>query len=45
MRETIFGDIEYRRHMDVKWGIDLLGRKSNTKGVNAGLDHYYFFNP
>ena len=45
MRETIFGDIEYRRHMDVKWGIDLLGRKSSLKAINAGLDPYYFFNP
>ena len=25
MRELIFGDEEYRRYMDVKWGVDLLG--------------------
>ena len=26
MREMIIGDAEFRKYMDVKWGVDLLGR-------------------
>ena len=43
MREMIFGDEEYRRYMDERWGIDLLGGKGNKKAIDAGLDPYYFW--
>ena len=43
MREEIFGDEEYRRYMDSKWGVDLLGQKATKKAVDGGLDPYYFW--
>ena len=29
--------------MNDKWGIDLLGRSVSKKGIDAGLDPYYFW--
>ena len=29
MRELIIGDAEFRKYMDVKWGVDILGRKGS----------------
>ena len=26
MREKLIGDKEFRKYMDVRWGVDLLGR-------------------
>ena len=45
MRETIVGDTEYRRYMDSKWGVDLLGREGNKIATDCGLDPYYFWDP
>ena len=43
MRDLLFGDDEFRRYMDVKWGVDLLGRKGSQRATDAGLDPYYFW--
>ena len=45
MRDLIFADEEYRRYMDEKWGVDLLGRKGSERAANGGLDPYYFWYP
>ena len=45
MREIIVGDTEFRRYMDSKWGIDLLGRIGNQMAYDCGLDPYYFWDP
>jgi len=29
MREIIFGDAEYRKYMNDKWGVDLFGREGS----------------
>ena len=29
MREMIFGDAEYRKYMNEKWGVDLFGREGS----------------
>ena len=31
--------------MDVKWGVDLLGRQGSQKATEGGLDPYYFWAP
>lgn len=45
MRELIIGDADFRQYMDLRWGIDLLGRKGSRKATDAAMDSYYFFNP
>ena len=45
MRELIIGDADFRHYMNVKWGIDLLGRKGSRKARNAAMDPYYFWSP
>ena len=38
----IFGDKEYRRYFDEKWGLDLLGGRG-TKKVFDVFDPFIFF--
>ena len=45
MREMIIGDAEFRRYMDVRWGVDILGRQGSQKATDGGLDPYYFLDP
>ena len=45
MRDLILGDEEFRRYMDVKWGVDLLGREGSERATDGGLDPYYFWAP
>ena len=39
----MFGDKEYRKYLDEKWGLDLLGGKG-TKKIYEPIDPFYFFN-
>ena len=39
----MFGDKEFRRYFDQRWGIDLLGNQVREKAFFASLDDYYFF--
>ena len=43
MRGLIMGDEKFRRYMDVKWGVDLLGRRGSQRATDGGLDSFYFF--
>ena len=49
MREMIIGDAEFRHYMDVRWGVDMLGRRGGKEGIqratDGGLDPYYFWDP
>ena len=45
MRELIIGDAQFRRYMDVRWGVDLLSRKGSQKATDGALDPYYFWDP
>ena len=45
MREKVIGDAEFRHYMNVRWGVDLLGRTGSQKSTDGGLDPYYFWNP
>ena len=45
MREMIIGDAEYRRYLDKRWGVDILGRDKSQKAIDGGLDTYYFWDP
>ena len=45
MRELIIGDPEFRRYMDKRWGVDLIGREGSQKATDGGLDAYYFWDP
>ena len=45
MREMIIGDAEFRKYMDVRWGVDLLSRKFSQKGTDGGMDAWYWWDP
>ena len=45
MRELIIGDAEFRKYMDVRWGVDLLGQKFSQKGTDAAMDAWYWWDP
>ena len=45
LREMIIGDPEFRRYMDKRWGVDILGREGSQKATDGGLDPYYFWDP
>ena len=39
----MFGDKEFRRYFNQKWGVDLLSNTAREKAYFAGLDDYYFW--
>ena len=41
----IVGDEEFRRYMDKRWGVDLLGWEETQRAKDGGLDPYYFWDP
>ena len=45
MREMIIGDAEFRKYMDVRWGVNLLGQSYSQKGTDGALDPWYFWDP
>ena len=43
MRNKIYSDREYMRHLQDEWGVDLIGRRGTSKAVSQALDPDYFF--